>query len=43
LLPTAHGVLQLALHAWARGNVVDSAGALPVYLHGTRPWRKLAE
>jgi len=43
LLPSAHGVLQLALQAFARGDVVDTAAALPVYLQGTRPWRKLAE
>lgn len=43
LLPSARGVLQLALHAFASGDVVDSAGALPVYLQGARPWRKLAE
>jgi tRNA threonylcarbamoyladenosine biosynthesis protein TsaB len=43
LLPSAHGVLQLALHAFANGDVVDTAAALPVYLQGTRPWRKLAE
>jgi tRNA threonylcarbamoyladenosine biosynthesis protein TsaB len=43
LLPSAQGVLLLALRAFAEGNVVDAAGALPVYLQGTRPWRKLAE
>ena len=43
LLPSARGVLQLALHAFAHGDVVDTAAALPVYLQGTRPWRKLAE
>ena len=43
LLPTARGVLQLALSAFADGDFVDSADALPVYLQGTRPWRKLAE
>ncbi len=43
LLPSARGVLQLALRAFANGEFVDSADALPVYLQGTRPWRKLAE
>ncbi len=43
LLPSARGVLQLALHAFANGDAVDTAAALPVYLQGTRPWRKLAE
>ncbi len=43
LLPSARGVLKLALRALANGDVVDSAGALPVYLQGTRQWRKLAE
>jgi tRNA threonylcarbamoyladenosine biosynthesis protein TsaB len=43
LLPSALGVLQLALHAFANGDVVDTTAALPVYLQGTRPWRKLAE
>jgi tRNA A37 threonylcarbamoyladenosine modification protein TsaB len=43
LLPSARGVLQLALHAFANGDVVDTTAALPVYLQGTRPWRKLAE
>lgn len=43
LLPSAQGVMQLALHAFAHGDVVDTAAALPVYLQGTRPWRKLAE
>ena len=43
LLPTACGVLQLALRAYEGGDVVGAADALPVYLQGTRPWRKLAE
>lgn len=43
LLPSARGVLRLALRAFADGDLVDSAGALPVYLQGTRLWRKLAE
>jgi tRNA A37 threonylcarbamoyladenosine modification protein TsaB len=43
LLPSAHGVLQLASYAFANGDVLDTIGALPVYLQGTRPWRKLAE
>ncbi len=43
LLPSARGVLQLALHAFANGDVVETTAALPVYLQGTRPWRKLAE
>jgi tRNA threonylcarbamoyladenosine biosynthesis protein TsaB len=43
LLPSATGVLTLALRALARGESVDAAKALPVYLQGTRPWRKLAD
>ncbi len=40
LLPSAAGVLTLGLRAFERGDVVDAAQALPVYLQGTRPWRK---
>jgi tRNA threonylcarbamoyladenosine biosynthesis protein TsaB len=42
-LPHATGVLALALQALARGETVTAAQALPVYLQGTRPWRKLAD
>jgi tRNA threonylcarbamoyladenosine biosynthesis protein TsaB len=42
-LPHAAAVAELALAEIARGNSVDAAAALPVYLHGTAPWRKLAE
>ena len=41
-LPTADALLTLALADWKRGAAVDAALALPVYLDGTRPWRKLA-
>lgn len=41
LLPTARAVLVLAAGALADGDVVASADALPVYLQGTRPWRKI--
>lgn len=43
LLPTATGVLTLAVRALASGKTVGAADALPVYLQGTRPWRKLAD
>ncbi len=42
-LPSAAAVLTLALDAIGRGAFVASADALPVYLQGTRPWRKLAD
>ncbi len=42
-LPHATGVLALALQSLARGDSVEAAQALPVYLQGTRPWRKLAD
>ena len=42
-LPHAAAVATLALDAIERGAVVDAADALPVYLQGTAPWRKLAE
>jgi tRNA threonylcarbamoyladenosine biosynthesis protein TsaB len=41
VLPTAGALLTLALDDWKRGGGVDAALALPVYLDGTRPWRKL--
>jgi tRNA threonylcarbamoyladenosine biosynthesis protein TsaB len=40
LLPTARAVLMLADAAMTNGDTTASAGALPVYLQGTRPWRK---
>ena len=43
LLPTATGVLTLAIRAISDGETVGPAQALPVYLQGTRPWRKLAD
>jgi tRNA threonylcarbamoyladenosine biosynthesis protein TsaB len=43
LLPSARGVLALALSALSRGETVAAAQALPVYLQGTQPWRKLAD
>ncbi len=43
LLPSARGVLALAMRALANGETVTAAQALPVYLHGTQPWRKLAD
>jgi tRNA threonylcarbamoyladenosine biosynthesis protein TsaB len=42
-LPHAASVAELALDAIERGETVEAAAALPVYLHGTSPWRKLAE
>jgi len=42
-LPRAGAVALLALDAIERGQVVAPADALPVYLQGTSPWRKLAE
>jgi tRNA A37 threonylcarbamoyladenosine modification protein TsaB len=41
VLPTADALLTLALADLQRGGGVDAALALPVYLDGTRPWRKL--
>jgi tRNA threonylcarbamoyladenosine biosynthesis protein TsaB len=41
MLPTADALLTLALADWKNGGGVDAALALPVYLDGTRPWRKL--
>jgi len=43
LRPTASGVLRLAMRAVANGEGVEPAEALPVYLQGTRQWRKLAD
>jgi len=43
VLPHAAAVAALALDAIERGAVVEAADALPVYLQGTAPWRKLAE
>jgi tRNA threonylcarbamoyladenosine biosynthesis protein TsaB len=43
LLPTASALLVLATTALINGEGVDSADALPVYLQGTGPWRKLAD
>ncbi len=43
LLPNASGVLALATQAFADGQTVAAAQALPVYLQGTRPWRKLSD
>jgi tRNA threonylcarbamoyladenosine biosynthesis protein TsaB len=43
VLPTAAALLTLALPELMRGRGVDAAHALPVYLDGTRPWRKLGE
>jgi tRNA threonylcarbamoyladenosine biosynthesis protein TsaB len=40
-LPTATALLILALADLRGGGGVDAARALPVYLDGTRPWRKL--
>jgi tRNA threonylcarbamoyladenosine biosynthesis protein TsaB len=42
-LPRAAAVARLAFDAFARGETVVAAAALPVYLQGTGPWRKLAE
>ena len=42
LLPTARALLALAGVAIANGEATTSAEALPVYLQGTQPWRKLA-
>ncbi len=41
LLPTARAVLALAGAAITNGGATLSADALPVYLQGTRPWRKI--
>ncbi len=44
LLPTARAVLVLANAAIANGETTTaSADALPVYLQGTRPWRKIGD
>jgi len=43
LLPSARALLVLAATALTNGEGVDSADALPVYLQGTGPWRKLAD
>jgi len=42
-LPRAAAIATLALDAIERGDAVAAADALPVYLQGTAPWRKLAE
>jgi tRNA threonylcarbamoyladenosine biosynthesis protein TsaB len=41
VLPTAAALLKLARADLRNGAGVDAAHALPVYLDGTRPWRKL--
>jgi tRNA threonylcarbamoyladenosine biosynthesis protein TsaB len=43
LLPTARAVLTLAQTALADGDTGATADALPVYLQGTRPWRKIGD
>ena len=43
LLPTASALLVLAATALANGEGVGAADALPVYLQGTNPWRKLTD
>jgi tRNA threonylcarbamoyladenosine biosynthesis protein TsaB len=41
VVPTASALLRLAVAELQYGRGVDAAHALPVYLDGTRPWRKL--
>jgi tRNA threonylcarbamoyladenosine biosynthesis protein TsaB len=43
LLPTARAVLTLAQTAITNGDTDAPADALPVYLQGTRPWRKIGD
>jgi len=40
-VPSARALLTLALGELQNGRAVDAAHALPVYLDGIRPWRKL--
>jgi tRNA threonylcarbamoyladenosine biosynthesis protein TsaB len=43
VLPRAAALLELGQVEFERGAGVAAAYALPVYLEGTRPWRKLAD
>ena len=43
LTPHAQALLRLAGNALGRHDTVTAEQALPVYLEGTRPWRKLTE
>ena len=43
VLPTAAALLTLAKTQLQLGRGVDAARALPVYLDGTGPWRKLVD
>jgi tRNA threonylcarbamoyladenosine biosynthesis protein TsaB len=43
VLPRASALLALAQHEFEQGAGVTAAFALPVYLEGTAPWRKLTD